>query len=66
MGVADLEMDGLNVSDGQGKAEILNKQFSSVFTNENLTNLPEMENNPIPKISIYKFHPMMFWNNSFR
>ncbi len=47
LGVADLEIDGLNISDGQSKAEI---QFSSVFTEENLINLPEMGNNPTPDI----------------
>ena len=50
MGVADFEIDGLNISDGQSKAEILNKQFSSVFTEENLINLPEMGNNPTSEI----------------
>jgi hypothetical protein len=50
VGVADFEIDGLNISDGQSKAEILNKQFSSVFTEENLINLPEMGNNPTSEI----------------
>jgi hypothetical protein len=47
VGVADFEIDGLNISDGQSKAEILNEQFSSVFTEENL---PTMENNPSSEI----------------
>ena len=50
LGVADLEIDGKLISDGQTKSEILNKQFSSVFTDENLANIPAVGDNPKPAI----------------
>jgi len=33
-GVSPLKVDGILVNDPKGKAEALNKQFKSVFTNE--------------------------------
>ena len=50
LGVADLEINGKLISDGQTKSEILNKQFSSVFTHENLANIPAVGDNPKPAI----------------
>ena len=40
--------DGKLVSNSKGKAEILSEQFESVFTNENLSNIPELSNSNIP------------------
>ena len=45
-GIADFEVDGKVISDGGLKSEILNSQFSSVFTTEDLENIPEMGSNP--------------------
>ncbi|KAH3876963.1 hypothetical protein DPMN_000816 [Dreissena polymorpha] len=41
-GAAPLKKDGTSHSDPSAKAEILNSQFSSVFTEEDVTNLPSM------------------------
>ena len=41
--VADLNDNGCKVSSDDGKANVLNRFFSSVFTTENLTNLPSCE-----------------------
>ena len=37
--------------DSKSKAEALNQQFVSVFTEENMTNQPELKGNPAPDIS---------------
>ncbi|XP_068758077.1 uncharacterized protein [Montipora capricornis] len=47
-GIADFEVDGKVISDGLLKSEILNSQFSSVFTEEDLENIPEMRSDPTP------------------
>ena len=41
-GVAPLKRGGKLFSDGQTKADILNRQFSSVFTREDFCNIPEL------------------------
>ena len=46
--IADFEVDGKGISDGDLKSEILNSQFSSVFTKEDLENIPEMGSDPTP------------------
>ena len=35
--------------DTSNKAEILNAQFKSAYTQEDLTNLPDVERNTVPK-----------------
>ena len=47
-GIADFEVDGKVISDSSLKSEILNSQFSSVFTEEDLDNIPEMGSDPTP------------------
>ena len=47
-GIADFEVDGKVIGDGGLKSEILNSQFSSVFTKEGLENFPEMGSDPTP------------------
>ena len=42
-GITDFEVDGKVISDSGLKSEILNSQFSSVFTEQELENIPEME-----------------------
>lgn len=41
-------VNGKVISDGSLKPEILNSQFSSVSTKEDLENIPEMGSNPYP------------------
>ena len=48
VGVAPLKKNGLIHSTGKEKANILNDQFGSVFTNEDLDNLPDLGDSPFP------------------
>ena len=49
-GVADFKVDGRIISDGNLKSELLSKQFSSVFTDENPNNIPPVGLDPKPSI----------------
>ena len=50
-GVSPLKnQDGFLKSDGSSKAEILNTQFKSVFTEEDLSNLPHKGESPYPNM----------------
>ena len=49
-GVASLLKDGVLHSESKAKATLLNAQFSSVFTEENLLNLPHFDASPHPVI----------------
>ena len=51
-GVADLEIEGQIFSNGEVKAEILNKQFSSVFTNKSESDPPSVGIEPKSSISL--------------
>ena len=44
--IADFEVDGKVISDSGLKSEILNSQFSSVFTNEDPENIPDTGSDP--------------------
>ena len=50
-GVAPLKRQGVLHSDSATKAEILNAQFKSVFTKEDLTSIPGLDGNPFPSIN---------------
>ena len=50
-GIATLNSNGKIMEDSKSKAEALNQQFVSVFTEENMTNQPELKGNPSPDIS---------------
>ena len=50
-GVADLKHDGILVSDSTKKAEILNQQFTSVFTVEKAGDLPDLGDSPYENIT---------------
>ena len=50
-GVSALRSDGLLHSSAKEKAHILNTQFSSVFTRENMENLPDLEASPYDPIA---------------
>ena len=45
-GIADFEVDGKVISDSGLKSEILNSQFSSVFTERDLEKIPEVGSDP--------------------
>jgi hypothetical protein len=50
-GVATLEVDGCFMEDNKSKAEALNKQFQSVFTDEDTSTLPQMGTSKTQDIS---------------
>jgi len=55
VGTAPLKDNGVLISDPKGKAAILNRQYQSVFTNEDISNIPappEMPSPPMPEIDI--------------
>ncbi|XP_072048916.1 uncharacterized protein [Amphiura filiformis] len=54
VGIPALKHQGRLISDGIGKAEVLNHQFDSVFTNENnMENMPKQEAfPPMPEIHV--------------
>jgi hypothetical protein len=49
-GVSPLKRDGLSHSDSKVKAEILNDQFSSVFTHEDISTTPNKGQSPYPEM----------------
>ena len=40
-GIADFKINGSIINDNKSKADILNNQFSNVFTQEELSNIPD-------------------------
>ena len=55
-------IDGSLASSDQEKADLLNSYFSSVFTRENLSNLPNFEvNEDIPLLDHISISPSMVW-----
>ena len=51
MGISPLKNEsGEEVIDSKGKAEILNQQYDRVFTDEDLSTIPEQETNVAPDI----------------
>ena len=49
-GTAPLKQDGVLISDAKGKANILNEQYASVFTEEDVSSLPDLGPSPFPKM----------------
>ncbi|XP_071500419.1 uncharacterized protein [Diadema antillarum] len=49
-GVSPLLKDGILRCDSKTKAAVLNDQFSSVFTKEDMSNIPDLEASPHPTI----------------
>ena len=49
-GIADFEINGSIISNNKSKADILNNQFSKVFTQEKLSNIPDIGYDRIPAI----------------
>ena len=55
-------IDGSLASSDQEKADLLNSYFSSVFTRENLSNIPNFEvNEDIPLLDNISISPSMVW-----
>ena len=51
MGISPLKNEsGEEVIDSKGKAEILNQQYDSVFTDEDLNTIPEQDTKVAPNI----------------
>ena len=56
-GVAPLRKEGILHSDSTVKADILNDQFTSVFTREDTKDIPQKPNSPyspVPKITVHQ------------
>ena len=49
-GVSTLTSKGKTAVDPKDKAEMLNKQFSSVFTREESSNVPNLGESPYPEM----------------
>ena len=49
-GVADFKVDGQIICDGVMKSDLLNKQFSNVYTKEDLASIPAVGHSPKPTI----------------
>ena len=50
--IPTLEANGATVSDAQEKAELINQQFTSVFTHENTSTLPNLGASPFTSIVV--------------
>ena len=55
-GVAPLKRNGIAYSNSKTKAQILNQQFTSVFTSEDTDHLPNLGPSPYPDLSNIKVH----------
>ena len=47
-GVATLNVGEVEISSSKGKSEVLSNQYSSVFTTEDLSEIPTIEGDPFP------------------
>ena len=50
VGIPPLKDNGADVNDNYGKANLLSNQFKSVFTKENLDNIPSLGPSPYPDV----------------
>ncbi|XP_065901865.1 uncharacterized protein [Dysidea avara] len=55
-GISTLEHQGTTYTDSLSKANVLAEYFSSVFTQEDTTNVPVLEGNPLPEIPPIHIH----------
>ena len=55
-GINTLEHQGTTYTDSLSKAHVLAEYFSSVFTQEDATNVPVLEGNPLPEIPPIHIH----------
>ena len=56
-GISPLTHNNKTVTDSQGKANILNSQFKSVFTTKDLDSLPQMGESPFPDVQNIQVSP---------
>ena len=49
-GISTLDHQGVTYTDPLSKANVLAEYFSSVFTQEDTGNIPDLEGNPLPEI----------------
>ena len=56
-GVSPLRKEGILYSDSNNKANILNDQFTSVFTQEDTQNIPDKAVSPFPDLPEITIHP---------
>ena len=56
VGVSTLKHEGRTYVDATEKANLLADYFSSVFANEDVSNIPTLSTNPIPSISSIRVH----------
>ena len=59
-----LTVDDKVLHNPKKKAEILNNQFYSVFTKENLSNIPKCTGHPYPTMPLFQFLLLAFKNYS--
>ena len=56
-GISDLKVDQRKISSDEGKANVLIQFFSSVFTDENLNSIPDIEERPVgSKLTGFEIH----------
>ena len=56
-GISDLKVDQRKISSDEGKANVLNQFFSSVFTDEDLNIIPDIEERPVgSKLTGFEIH----------
>jgi hypothetical protein len=56
-GIADLNVNQRKISSDEGKANVLNQFFSSVFTDEDLNSIPAIEERPVDsKLTSFEIH----------
>ena len=49
-GTSPFKRDGVLISDSKGKADVLNKQYASLFTEEDITSVPDLGPSPHPQM----------------
>ena len=54
--IPSLEVSGITVSDAQEKTELFNQQFTSAFTIENISTLPDLGASPFNTIVVDDIH----------
>lgn len=55
-GISTLDHQGVTYTDPASKANVLGEYFSSVFTQEDTTDIPVLEGNPLPDIPPIEIH----------
>jgi len=56
-GISDLKVDQRKISFDEGKANVLNQFFGSVFTDEDLNSIPDIEERPVGlKLTGFEIH----------